>query len=189
MSFGQQPELDDLEKRWLHVYSSENYAKALKIILAGHEQNPNNSYYCTKVGATYHKLRDYLNAVLYFQRAVLLDPNNPRKYYNLGQCYFRLKQFTEAVEAYSKAIELTPPQDLDKIAELYCYRGAAYIEFAEYGKACYSHAHAIAYTLECLKRMPENTECKQLLSYYHNKRQYEVINKSFLLSSRLNLNE
>jgi len=65
------------------AYKQELYNEALKLYLQEAEQTGvSSSLYCN-IGDTYYRLKDNVHAVLYFERALLLDPSNGDARFNL----------------------------------------------------------------------------------------------------------
>ena len=65
------------------AYKQELYNEALKLYLQEAEQmGVSSSLYCN-IGDTYYRLKDNVHAVLYYERALLLDPSNSDARFNL----------------------------------------------------------------------------------------------------------
>ena len=65
------------------AYKQELYNEALKLYLQEAEQTGvSSSLYCN-IGDTYYRLKDNVHAVLYYERAMLLDPSNGDARFNL----------------------------------------------------------------------------------------------------------
>ena len=65
------------------AYKQELYNEALKLYLQEAEQSGvSSSLYCN-IGDTYYRLKDNVHAVLYYERALLLDPSNNDARFNL----------------------------------------------------------------------------------------------------------
>ena len=65
------------------AYKQELYNEALKLYLQEAEQTGvSSSLYCN-IGDTYYRLKDNVHAVLYYERALLLDPSNNDARFNL----------------------------------------------------------------------------------------------------------
>lgn len=65
------------------AYKQELYNEALKLYLQEAEQTGvSSSLYCN-IGDTYYRLKDNVHAVLYYERALLLDPSNSDARFNL----------------------------------------------------------------------------------------------------------
>ena len=83
------------------------------------------------------ELKEYDNAILYFQKAIELDPKYSEAYYNLGTTYTNKGNLDKAIQCYKKAIELNP-----QISIVYNNMGVAYEEKGDNEKAikCYEKA-------------------------------------------------
>ena len=65
------------------AYKQELYNEALKLYLQEAENTGvSSSLYCN-IGDTYYRLKDNVHAVLYYERALLLDPSNSDARFNL----------------------------------------------------------------------------------------------------------
>ena len=65
------------------AYKQELYNEALKLYLQeARETGVSSSLYCN-IGDTYYRLKDNVHAVLYYERALLLDPSNSDARFNL----------------------------------------------------------------------------------------------------------
>ena len=65
------------------AYKQELYNEALKLYLQeAKETGVSSSLYCN-IGDTYYRLKDNVHAVLYYERALLLDPSNSDARFNL----------------------------------------------------------------------------------------------------------
>lgn len=65
------------------AYSGELYNKALQTYLTIAKKDGVSSELYYNIGNTYYRLNDRANAVLYYERALLLDPSNGDARYNL----------------------------------------------------------------------------------------------------------
>ena len=65
------------------AYKQELYNEALKLYLQeAKETGVSSALYCN-IGDTYYRLKDNVHAVLYYERALLLDPSNSDAHFNL----------------------------------------------------------------------------------------------------------
>ncbi|MBQ0115442.1 MAG: tetratricopeptide repeat protein [Bacteroidales bacterium] len=64
------------------AYDNEAYNKALEIYLE-QEKTATSSRLCYNIGNTYYRLKDNAHAILYYERALLLDPSNSDARFNL----------------------------------------------------------------------------------------------------------
>ena len=65
------------------VYKQELYNEALKLYLQEAQQTGVSSALYCNIGDTYYRLKDNVHAVLYYERALVLDPSNSDARFNL----------------------------------------------------------------------------------------------------------
>ncbi len=65
------------------AYKQELYNEALKLYLQEAQQSGVSSALYCNIGDTYYRLKDNVHAVLYYERALLLDPSNGDARFNL----------------------------------------------------------------------------------------------------------
>lgn len=65
------------------AYKQELYNEALKLYLQEAEKTGVSSALYCNIGDTYYRLKDNVHAVLYYERALLLDPSNSDARFNL----------------------------------------------------------------------------------------------------------
>lgn len=65
------------------AYKQELYNEALKLYLQEAQQSGVSSALYCNIGDTYYRLKDNVHAVLYYERALLLDPSNEDARFNL----------------------------------------------------------------------------------------------------------
>ena len=65
------------------AYKQELYNEALKLYLEEAEKTGVSSALYCNIGDTYYRLKDNVHAVLYYERALLLDPSNSDARFNL----------------------------------------------------------------------------------------------------------
>ncbi len=65
------------------AYKQELYNEALKLYLQEAQQTGVSSALYCNIGDTYYRLKDNVHAVLYYERALLLDPSNGDARFNL----------------------------------------------------------------------------------------------------------
>lgn len=65
------------------AYKQELYNEALKLYLQEAKQTGVSSALYCNIGDTYYRLKDNVHAVLYYERALLLDPSNSDARFNL----------------------------------------------------------------------------------------------------------
>lgn len=65
------------------AYGDEHYNKALELYLNAQETQGTSSQLCYNIGNTYYRLKDIPHAILYLERALILDPGNSDARFNL----------------------------------------------------------------------------------------------------------
>ena len=65
------------------AYKQELYNEALKLYLKKEKKNGVSSALYCNIGDTYYRLKDNVHAVLFYERALLLDPSNSDARFNL----------------------------------------------------------------------------------------------------------
>ena len=83
-------------------------------------------------------LKEYDNAILYFQKAIQLNPQYSNAYINLGNVYYEKHIPDKAIQLYEKAIELNPQN-----APAYENMGNAYADKGNLDKAIQLYEKAI----------------------------------------------
>jgi tetratricopeptide (TPR) repeat protein len=84
------------------------------------------------------EVKEYDNAILYYQKAIELNPNFFAAYYSLGIAYKLKGNFDKAIQSYEKAIELNP-----NFSDAYYNLGLAYRSKGDLNKAIRSYEKAI----------------------------------------------
>ena len=70
--------------------------------------NPNNANAYFNRGNAFMCLKNFVDAIRNYDRAVELDPNYSSVYINRGFAYCELGNLTEAVTNYEQALEVEP---------------------------------------------------------------------------------
>ena len=85
-----------------------NARKAYDIFSYIERINPNfeDGYY--NLGVVYYELKNFEQAILYFQKSLTLNPTSLPATTNLGVCYKELHQYSLAIECFEKALVLDP---------------------------------------------------------------------------------
>ncbi len=65
------------------AYTTENYQKALELYLKAEKTQGTSSELCYNIGNTYYRLKQTPQAVLYYERSLILDPGNGDARFNL----------------------------------------------------------------------------------------------------------
>lgn len=74
----------------------------------GQALNPIDAAGYIQLGAIYHQLGEYENALNAFQTALALDESHPHAYNNMGLVYLDLRLYSEAISMFQGALEIAP---------------------------------------------------------------------------------
>ncbi len=85
------------------LYEQKKYNDA--IITYKAIPNPSEDVYLG-IGACYQAMERYDDAIIYYNKAIVLDSSNPTSYYFLGLAYYYKKDYNKAETALKKALEL-----------------------------------------------------------------------------------
>lgn len=72
-----------LTDRAAQAYNQELYTEALKLYLQAEGTQGTSAALCCNIGDTYYRLKDNAHAIVYYERALLLDPSNADARFNL----------------------------------------------------------------------------------------------------------
>jgi tetratricopeptide (TPR) repeat protein len=96
--------IEDIDKKLISLYSQQQYSEALNLAKKAIEKNPNYIFGWKIIGTLLYMFKDYNNAILHLQKALLLDTNDPEIHNNLGISLEKLGKFEEAEKSYREAI-------------------------------------------------------------------------------------
>ena len=65
------------------AYNQELYTEALKLYQAAEKNEGTSAALCCNIGDTYYRLKDNAHAIVYYERALLLDPSHSDARFNL----------------------------------------------------------------------------------------------------------
>jgi len=102
-------------------------------------------------GDAHHKLRQYDDALLLYDRVVALSPNHPKGLMRLGAVYLERGEFTAALWNVKKALKLAPDD-----AEVYFHMG----------NICYDQGdmrNSAKYYKQSLEKKPDYAKAKYML--------------------------
>ena len=114
---------------------------------SNYSQAPNNRNQASKLnsvnayinqGLTYHRQRNYQQAIRSYSKAIALNPNSAKAYSNRAAAYNEQKDYPKAIADSSKAISLNPTY-----ANAYINRGLAYYRQGNYQQAIANYNKAI----------------------------------------------
>lgn len=90
---------DDI-KQANDAYGNEHYNKALELYLKVEKTQGTSSDLCYNIANTYYRLKDTPHAILYYERALILDPGNSDARFNLGFCREKAAISEESGDTY-----------------------------------------------------------------------------------------
>lgn len=114
----------------LSLFAMEEYPEAEKMLLSlnnGKDEDPQVLY---TLGRGYLNMDEYEKAIVYYEKAVILDPTKSFWMYELGLIYFNQQKFSNAVTTFEKAAAIGYPQSLNFKENL----GYAAIEAGQFEK-------------------------------------------------------
>jgi tetratricopeptide (TPR) repeat protein len=111
-------------------YQLEDYAAAIKGLLAVLAKKPKDAEVAYTLGRTYLEIEEYKNAIPYYTQAVNLDASRSVWTYELGLLYYNLNDYKNAAIYFNKAAENGYTQGNDFAENL----GYAYIYSGEFEK-------------------------------------------------------
>ena len=82
--------------------------------------------------------KKYDEALLNFNRAIVLEPDFAQSYYLRAHTHFNMENYKEAIADYTKCIDYDPNH-----TEAYYWRGEAYYDLEDYGNAISNYSEAI----------------------------------------------
>lgn len=120
----------------------------------------NNALIQSQVGEAFHKMKDFPDAVIYYQRAIQLNPKLASAYANLGAALQAEGKTDEALDAFKKAQRLDPKNDtvnkylasIQQTNESQQFQKAMALQ--DQGK----HVEAIPYFVKALSLDPDNPD-------------------------------
>lgn len=74
---------ENLVQKAGQAYGTEHYNKALELYLKAEKEQGTSSQLCYNIANTYYRLKDVPHAILYYERALILDPANGDARFNL----------------------------------------------------------------------------------------------------------
>lgn len=85
------------------AFNNKEFGIALDWYKKALEENQNDIYVISRIGALCVPLNQFDDAMKYFKKAVELDPENGDNLFNLGNAYFFAQDYTNALKYYSMA--------------------------------------------------------------------------------------
>lgn len=127
-----------------YIYDDlQEYDRAIEDNTDAIRIDPHNVTAYVNRSFVYYHIGDYENAIVDAEQAIRLDPLDPYAYCNKGIAYDCLGNHEEAVKALDKCLELLPANDTENRALGLVYRGRAYFNNKEYGKAADDYTAAL----------------------------------------------
>lgn len=114
----------------LSLFAMEEYPEAEKMLLSlnnGKDEDPQVLY---TLGRGYLNMDEYEKAIIYYEKAVIVDPTKSFWMYELGLIYYNQQKFANAVTSFEKAAAIGYPQSLNFKENL----GYAAIEAGQFEK-------------------------------------------------------
>lgn len=95
----------------LSLFAMEEYPEAEKVLLTLNKNEDPQVLYT--LGRGYLNMEEYDKAIVYYEKAVLIDPTKSFWMYELGLIYFNQQKFSNAVSCFEKAAAAGYPQSLN----------------------------------------------------------------------------
>jgi Tfp pilus assembly protein PilF len=130
------------------------------------------------VGTIFCEVKDYIQALNYFSKAVKADKKNPGIYSNRGNVYQFLKQYDLAFKDFDKAISLKK-----NFAEAYYNKANCYKDMNDYSRAIDTYKKALMYN----PKMPDVYINMGLC--YQNLQQFDVALENYNKSIEIKPND
>jgi len=96
--------LENLYAYGNNLFSSGNYKKAQQLYMGLCYLKPIEPRFLFALGATYHKMKDYPNAIYGYVHSANVDKENPQPMFYLYDCFMQQKMFQAALEALIECI-------------------------------------------------------------------------------------
>ena len=107
------------------IASRNKHQRACQIMAAALDQDPEDTYLCSKLGALYVEINQVQQGLDLLQRGLQLQPTESsilyELYYHLGHTYARCSQIQSALQHYQQAVE----QDLPDLLKIGAYNNWA----------------------------------------------------------------
>ncbi len=106
----------------MSYYEMEDYAGAIKALLAVIAKNPADAEATYTIGRSYLDMEEYKSAIPYYTKAVTLAPERNAWLYELGLQYYNMNDYKNALDFFQKAAEKGYAKSNDFNENLgYCY--------------------------------------------------------------------
>ena len=121
-----------------------------------YELEPNSAALYNAIGLLFQDKKDFLTAIVYYDKAINCDPNDPETYINKASAKMSMHMYKEAIKALKQAVILEPANLKATICIANCYASLKDFENADkFFERCYQIdntayqvyvCHAIAYS-------------------------------------------
>jgi tetratricopeptide (TPR) repeat protein len=155
------PNNENVHRDLLEMVTKQSDPQKVIAGLKGYgDQVPQNALVQYKVGEELHKLKDFDDAALYYQKAIDLKPDMAAAYANLGAVLQTQGKDEESLAAFKKAVELDPNNETVKKIAKETQEVAGYkdfqkaIELQQAGNI----AEALPYFKKALAASPNNPD-------------------------------
>jgi tetratricopeptide (TPR) repeat protein len=135
-----------------YFFNKNFYDDALALYLKQVDAKPDDAQLYEKIGYCYQENNDYMNALLYYKRAELID-RKPWTLKKVGLCLRRLGKTEEALEYYLQAADMEPDNIHTVIMTGHCY-----LDLKDY-------EHALKYYFRVEYNDPDNLKILRPIAY------------------------
>jgi len=123
---------------------------------------PDNLEYIDSLGQSYYELKDYENALVWFNKALNNGLSNEKVHYHLGECYLKLGKREESLKEFKKVLEISP-------SYLIAYFGIIKIlqKYEEYDLSMAYLVKLNRFALNISMNNEKDFEIEEFLSYFY----------------------
>jgi len=122
--------LGDYLKKGINKYKKGKYKKTITFLLKHKKIKKTEDYYFY-IGNSYSLINNNINAITYYDSAIILNLKNDRNFSERGLSYFLSGNSKKALEDFNKAININP-----KNSKYYVNRGTINYDLENYEQAC-----------------------------------------------------
>ena len=87
------------------LYNTGKYDEAMHLFRVLIMMNSMEPKYMMGLAASYHMLKDYVNAIQTYMMCSVFDPSNPIPHYHSADCFIQMKDFFSAMMSLELTIE------------------------------------------------------------------------------------
>ncbi|CAG9578509.1 putative small glutamine-rich tetratricopeptide repeat protein [Leishmania major strain Friedlin] len=99
---------EQIKNKGNELMSQAKYKEAIAYYTKAIELQPDNAVFFANRAAAHTHLKDYNNAIIDCERAIIINPEYSKSYSRLGTALFYQENYSRAVDAFTKACELDP---------------------------------------------------------------------------------